>query len=314
MKKIFLLPLFVLLLTGCEEVNSSDVTPISSNTPISSSSVTALPPIQITDVYNEHEFTLEEFPDVKFKIGPRVLNAEGNLYVYPLYVNDVRVTEQTIDRLLFAYDVNKDGYRDLVFNEKVTHYDSYINGFDVHNNKKMVNNLGKRQYNVGLEIEGERLKAKAYMASTISSVTFDYAELAYNDEKDLYFEWDNMYQFKEFKLNKITLNDNGKTIVNPSINNNESIYNLIPNTDYVFEISAPREDNPKITDFNFDRMSGFDVSVGDEILGVNKFQYLSSENDIHKYLVNFTNHKTEFIYTFTLPCMSFSINVKLVAQ
>ena len=48
------------------------------------------------------ERQLEEFPDVTLQIGPRILNDEGTLYVFPLYVDDVRVTEGTIDRLLFA--------------------------------------------------------------------------------------------------------------------------------------------------------------------------------------------------------------------
>ena len=86
--------------------SSSGALSSSSNAPV------ALPAIQIKDVYNDSEFTLEELPDVTFRIGPKVLNDDGSLYVHPLYANDVRITEDTIDRLLFAYDINKDGYRD----------------------------------------------------------------------------------------------------------------------------------------------------------------------------------------------------------
>lgn len=293
-----------LLMSACSPSTTSG----SSNEPRS------LPTIQIEDVYNDHEFSLEEFPNVTFRIGPRILNEEGTLYVHPLYANDVRITEDTLDRLLFAHDVNKDGYRDLVFSENIKEGQkktTHINAFDAHNMKKMVNKLGFKQYRMDLEIEEGRLRARAYTASTISGATFDYAELAYTDEKGLYFVWDNMYQFKEFKLDKITLDDENKTLVNPVINENGTNYTLSANIDYIFEIATPRENNPKIADFDFYRQSGFDVKVGDDVLGVNKFEYLSSENDIHRFRVNFIGQVKEFVYTFIIPCMSFSINVSI---
>lgn len=296
--------IFSLLMSACSPSTTSG----SSNEPRS------LPTIQIEDVYNDHEFSLEEFPNVTFRIGPRILNEEGNLYVHPLYANDVRITEDTLDRLLFAYDVNKDGYRDLVFSENIKEGQkktTHINAFDAHNMKKMVNKLGFKQYRMDLEIEEGRLRARAYTASTNSGVTFDYAELAYTDEKGLYFVWDNMYQFKEFKLDKITLDDENKTLVNPVINENGTNYTLSANIDYIFEIATPRENNPKIADLDFYRQSGFDVKVGDDVLGVNKFEYLSSENDIHRFRVNFIGQVKEFVYTFIIPCMSFSINVSI---
>ena len=281
----------------------------------SSDELLNLPPIQIEDIYNDHKFALEEFPDAILKIGPKVLNEEETLYVHPLYVNGVRVTEGTIDRLLFAYDVNKDGYRDLVFSENIEENGkktAHINGFDIHNMKKMENKLGFKQYRMDLQIDGESLRARAYMASTTSGVTFDYAELAYTEEKGLYFVWDNIYQFTDFRLDRITLSDENKTIIKPVIDETGINYALRANTDYIFEIAAPREEDLVVVDLNFERKSGFDVRVGDDTLAVNKFQYLSSENDVHKYLVNFLDHTKEFVYTFTLPCMCFSINVTLV--
>ena len=272
-----------------------------------------LPAVQIQDVYNAHEFTLEEFPDVTLRIGPRILNDEGTLYVFPLYVDDVRVTEGTIDRLLFAYDVNKDGYRDLVFSENINPNGSKrarINGFDIHNMKRMENRLGAKQYNLDLVIDGEDLKARAYMASTISAVTFDYAEIWYTESNGLYFIWDNMYQFKRFELNKITLDDENKTLV--KADEFSGIYNLKVNTDYIFYIGAPREENPTITDFDFDRQSGLDVKVGDDTLPVNKFEYVASENDVHQFRINFTDRTREFAYTFLIPSMSFTIAINIV--
>ena len=317
MKHLVLVSLFTLLITSCGGTSSSlssNSSDLSSSSSSNSSEPINYPVVQINDVYNDHEFKLEEFPDVTFRIGPRVLNADGSLYVHPLYANDIRITEDTIDRLLFAYDVNKDGYRDLVFSENIQENGkktTHINGFDAHNMKKMENKLGFKQYRMGLEIEEGRLRAKAYMASTISSVTFDYAELAYTEEKGLYFVWDNMYQFKNFELDKITLDDESKTLVNPVINESGVNYTLTANVDYIFEIAAPREENPKIADFDFYRQSGFDVKVGDEVLGVNKFEHISSENDVHKFRVNFVGQLKEFVYTFTIPCMSFSINVSI---
>lgn len=318
MKQIFIFILSTLLLTSCATTSSSlESSSKDSSDPSSSSSNVPLnlPPAQIKDVYSHHKFKLEEFPDVNFSIGPKVLNEEGNLYVYPLYVNDIRVTENSIDRLLFAYDINKDGYRDLVFNETINTQTkrSVINGFDVHNMKKMENKLGLGQYYpLDLSIIEERVKVRSYMASTSSGSTFDYGEIAYSEEKGLYFVWDNMYQFKDFKLNKITLDDEGKTLVEPVINESGVNYTLHSNTDYIFEIAAPREENPTIQDFDFYRQSGFDVKVGDEVFGVNKFELVSSENDIHKFRINFLDRVKEFTYTFKLPCMSFSINISLV--
>lgn len=299
---------------GCSGESTPASSSSSSDLSTSSSAPVALAPIQIKDVYNDNEFTLEELPDVKFRIGPRVLNDEGSLYVYPLYANDVRITEDTIDRLLFAYDINKDGYRDLVFSENIKENGkktTHINGFDGRNMKKMENKLGFKQYRMALEIEGERVRARAYMASTISSVTFDTAELAYTDEKGLYFVWDNMYQFEDFKLNRITLDDESKTVITPTTNESGVNYALNADTNYIFEIGAPRKSNPTIKDFDFYRQSGFDVKVGDDVLGVNKFECLSSENDVHKFRVNFTNQVKQFTYDFMIPSMSFSINVTL---
>ena len=325
MKRILIISLFALLVTSCGGTSStmtgsSDNSLIIYSSSLSSSSTSSsstseaskLLPIQIQNIYSDNEFTLEEFPNTTFRIGPRVLNEAGNLYVYPLYVNDVRVTENTIDRLLFAYDVNKDGYRDLVFSEEInTNRTAIINGFDAHNMKRMENKLGLRQYRIDLKIEEEKLRARAYMASTSSGVTFDYADLAYSEEKGLYFVWDNMYQFKDFRLDRITLDDEDKTIVNPTINESGVNYSLSANVNYVFEIAAPREENPTIEEFDFYRQSGFDVKVGDQVLGVNKFEHISSENDVHKFRINFHDYMKEFVYTFTIPCKSFSINVTL---
>ena len=319
MKRIFIIILSTLLITSCASTSSSlESSSKESSSPTSSSSsdfLLNLPPAQIKDVYNDHEFSLEEFTGVTFRVGPKVLNEEGNLYVHPLYVNNVRVTENSIDRLLFAYDINKDGYRDLVFNETINTQTkrSMINGFDVHNMKKMENKLGLGQYYpLDLEITEGRVKVRSYMASANGGSTFDYGEIAYSEEKGLYFIWDNMYQFKDFKLNKITLDDESKTLVEPVINESGVNYTLKANTDYIFEIAAPREENPTIQDFDFYRQSGFDVKVGDEVLGVNRFEYVSSENDVHKFRVNFMDRVKEFVYTFKIPCMSFSINISLV--
>lgn len=272
-----------------------------------------LPPIQIEDVYSDHEFTLEEFPDTTFRIGPRILNDEGTLYVYPLYVNDVRVTKNTIDRLLFAYDVNKDGYRDLVFSERIGENGSKasrISAFDAFNMKRMEDKSWQNQYHMDLVIKDDCLKARAYMASTTSSVTFDYADIFYSEQRGLSFIWDNMYQFKRFELNKITLDDEDKTLV--KADEFSGIYNLKVNTDYIFYIGAPREENPTITDFDFDRQSGLDVKVGDDTLPVNKFEYVASENDVHQYRINFTDRTREFAYTFLIPSMSFTIAINIV--
>ena len=310
MKRFILFSLFALLLTSCAGANSANT---QSSAPSTSAPKTALAPIQIENVYNDCEFTLKEFPNVSLRIGPRILNDEGSLYVRPLYVNDVRVTENTIDRLLFAYDVNKDGYRDLVFSETIdNNRTAHINGFDIHNMKKMVNNLGLRQYRMDLKIEEGRLRARAYVASTSNSITFDYAEIAYSDEKGLYFIWDNMYQFKDFKLNRITLDDENKTLVSPTTNESGSSYQLNANTDYIFEIAAPREEKPTLELNDFFRQTGLDVRVGDEVLGVNKFEPLTSENDIHKARINFMNRVKEFIYTFVIPGMSFSVNISII--
>ena len=314
-KKLFILSGIFLLLASCNAraVEGSDIVE-NNQDPLPTEKV-ALPPIRIDNVYEDHEFSLEEFPNAVLRIGPEVLSDDGKYTFHPLYVNDVRVTEETIDRLLFAYDVNKDGYRDLVFSEKIHENEkntTHINGFDIHNMKKMENKLGFRQYRMGLEIADGRLRTYAYQASTISSMIFDYAELAYTDEKGLYFDWDNMYQFKDFKLDRVTLDDENKTIINQTVNDNGVHYSLKANVDYIFEIAAPREDNPTIKEFDFERNTGFDVDVNDEIFPVRKFDYISNENNVHKYRVNLFDSVKEFEYQFHIPCMSFSINISIV--
>ena len=315
MKKLFLLMGIFLILPSCNASDVEGYNAIENNSDLLPTEKASLPPVQINDIYNDHEFSLEEFPDVTLRIGPAVLNDEGTLTVHPLYVNDIRVTEQTIDRLLFAYDINNDGYRDLIFSENVHETQgntTHINGFDIHNMKKMENKLGFRQYKMGLEIEDGRLRTYAYQASTISSVTFDYAELVYTDEKGLYFVWDNMYQFKDFKFDSVTLDDENKTVINPVVDENGIHYSLKADVDYIFGIGAPREDNPTIKEFEFKRHSGFDVDVNDDIFPVRKFEFVSSENDIYKYRVNLIDRVKEFEYKFHIPCMSFTINISIV--
>ena len=243
-KKLFILSGIFLLLASCNATAAEGSDIVENNQDPLPTEKVALPPIRIDNVYDDHEFSLEDFPDAKLRIGPEVLSDDGKHTFHPLYVNDVRVTEETIDRLLFAYDVNKDGYRDLVFSEEIHENGkntTHINGFDIHNMKKMENKLGFRQYRMGLEIADGRLRTYAYQASTISSMIFDYAELAYTDEKGLYFDWDNMYQFKDFKLDRVTLDDENKTVINPTVNDNGVHYSLKASVDYIFEIAAPRE-------------------------------------------------------------------------
>ena len=118
-KKLFiLLPLlFGLTIVSCNNNVESESNEEEQSSSIEESSTTSqvkeYPAKEFTS-YSEKTFKLEEFPNVKFSLGPRELNEEGNKYVLPLYVNDVKVTND-YPRSLWAYDVNKDGYRELVF-------------------------------------------------------------------------------------------------------------------------------------------------------------------------------------------------------
>lgn len=307
-KTCFLLPLvFSLSIVACSNPVSSNneqssLEPATSQT--STNPKKNLPPKEI-DVYQEGQFKLEDFPFVKFSIGPKELNADGNKYVYPLYVNDVKVTDDR-PRYMWAYDVNKDGYRELVFRYEESPR-SFIRSFDVYNMKEMPYK-GKRQSICEFYKEegSDKLRIRSYAASTINKIVFDYADMAYSEEKGFHFIWDNMYQFTDFKLNQIL--DNGMPI--EMINN---AYKLQTEKDYIFEIAAPRVENPTLELTDFERQTGFNVYVDDQLYGVNKFYYQDNQNDIYRFLVNFTskNPVKEFTYLFQIPAKYFEINIRL---
>ena len=300
MKVFLLLPLILgLSIVACNKEPES-----SSKEEQSSSQIKILPAKEITNTLNESTFRLQEFPNTKFSLGPRVLNEEGTKYVLPLYVNNVKITEDH-PRSLWAYDVNKDGYRELVFRyEDNNKY--LIRSFDVKNMKEM-EYKGPRQFIselVGTDDGG--LRVQAYSASTISKIVFDIADLAYSEEQGLYFIWDNIYQFTDFRLDEVTENGNVVEMIN-------NVYEVKAETDYVFAVAAPREENPKLEITDFDK-TGFNVYVDDKVFGVNKFNPIRSENDVHYYQVNFAekNPVKEFTYSFMLPSRHFEVNFKIV--
>lgn len=305
-KKVFLLlPLVIgLSVVACDvEPENSSKEESSSAESSASSEVKNLPAKQFNTL-SEGNFKLEEFPNIKFSFGPKELNAEGNKYVYPLNVNGVKITEDR-PRSLWAYDVNKDGYRELVFRyEKGSKYT--IRSFDVKNMKEM-EYKGPRQFISELVATDDGdLRVQAYAASTISKVVFDTAQMAYSEEQGFYFIWDNIYQFTDFRLDEIT--ENGNTV--DMINN---VYEVKAETDYLFAVAAPREEGAtlEITDFG---KTGFNIYVNDEVYGVNKFNLLRSENNVHYYQVNFNknNPVKEFTYSFMLPSRHFEVNFKIV--
>ena len=306
MKKglIFLFPSVLLLsscLCGWGGVLPGPFEDSSSKEP-SSSAPKALAPkeLKYSVTENEKTFSLEEFPDISISIVS-----------YTLYVGDTRVTERGIsDGSVFAYDVNNDGFRDLIFNEEYEENGKDVirtNGFDVHNMKKMVNTTYK--YRLGLSIEGEKVKAQSYTASTGHKIIHDYADIAYSEGKGLYFIWDNIYQFKEFKFGGITKDDENKTPVNPE----NGKYTLKEQADYLFKISAPREDNPTIQELDFEHGPGFTVRFTDESLPSYKtYDYLGEENGIHTFRLSFFSVPDYVTYVFKIPSASFSVILKTV--
>ena len=294
-KKVFLLLPLVL---GLSVVACNNEPENSSEEPVK------ILPAKEFNAISTKNFRLDEFPNVKFSFGPQELNAEGNKYVYPLCVDGVKITEDR-PRSLWAYDVNKDGYRELVFRyENGSKY--AIRSFDVKNMKEM-EYKGPRQFISELVATDDGdLRVQAYAASTTSKMVFDSAQMAYSKEQGFYFIWDNIYQFTDFRLDKITENDNIVDMIN-------NVYEVKAETDYMFAIAAPREQGAtlELTDFG---KTGFNVYVNDELYGVNKFNLIRSENDVHYYQVNFTekNPVKEFTYSFMLPSRHFEVSFKIV--
>ena len=315
MKKIFtFLPLTFLLsscLCGWDGPLPGPFEDSSSKEP-SSSAPKALAPkeLKFSPTDNVKFFSLEELPDVRISIGRRTDLEGGDVSSKALYVGDTRVDEKIIIGSVFAYDVNNDGFRDLVFNEEFEENGRTIvqvNGFDVRNMKKMVNTTYK--YILDLNIEGEKVKAQSYTASTGHKIIHDYADIAYSEEKGLYFIWDNIYQFKEFKFGGITKDDENKTPVNPE----NGKYILKEQADYLFKISAPREDNPTIQELDFEHGPGFTVRFTDESLPSYKtYDYLGEENGIHTFRLGFFSVPDYATYVFKIPSASFSVTLKTV--
>lgn len=230
MKKLILVTLPVLMvLTGC----TVDPTQPGSHTPnqstIPDERTECIYPIDPTraDIIaydkstNQGEFSLEEFKDVAFKFESS--NGSGG----KIYVNNIVIEEDMATSLyIFASDINRDGYRELIYDRNEREGESrgnYFVVYDVKNMKVLFDEVNTRvgsyafyRFNYGM-VE-DKLTFYPYIGNYSENSIVDYGYLRYTEEKGAYFEWQNIFAITSIELVRFYINEEGYPSIEP-VNN-----------------------------------------------------------------------------------------------
>ena len=238
-------------LCSCNPAIPSSSTPEAS---ISSSSVEAgLPDVVLVDKGSTSEqldkdgnlpFALEEFPETLFRV------VFPNGYQRSLYIDETLICDDLFGvPVIIASDVNKDGYRELVFDRNGVGNDpgNRFVVYDVKNGRTLmdeetdaaVGNYSFYRFNYSL-ING-KLTFYPYQGNYSENSIVDYATLGYSKEKGVYFQWQNIFTIQSIALTKISLNEGDHALVEPSKENGKDVYQFEVGPVYLMEYKVTRE-------------------------------------------------------------------------
>ena len=166
-------------------------------------------------------FTLDEFKDVTFTL--KTSNGSNGA----LFVNNTEIESSLFTSMyIFASDINRDGYRELIYDRNEREGESrgnYFVVYDVKNMKVLFDEVNTRvgsyafyRFNYGM-VE-EKLTFYPYIGNYSENSIVDYGYLRYTEEKGAYFEWQNIFAITSIELVRFYINKEGYPSIEP-VNN-----------------------------------------------------------------------------------------------
>ena len=155
----------------------------------------------------------------------------------------------------FASDINKDGYREIVFFEKDEQRNKNFHVYDLKNGrtilkqKEMTLEKFNRYYGYryNLDIRDNHVVFLPYIGNFGESTIVDYGHLRWSEDKGAYFEWENIYKVKQIVFDGIYVKGSDTPVLTDGYAANlwdETIwyYNLELNTRYYLKYTVIRDD------------------------------------------------------------------------
>lgn len=155
----------------------------------------------------------------------------------------------------FATDINKDGYREIVFFEKDEQRNKNFHVYDLKNGrtilkqKEMTLEKFNRYYGYryNLDIRDNHVVFLPYIGNFSESTIIDYGHLRWSEDKGAYFEWENIYKVKQIVFDGIYVKGSDTPVLTDGYAANlwdETIwyYNLELNTRYYLKYTVIRGD------------------------------------------------------------------------
>ena len=244
---------------------------------------------QVTDKYDKvdklvydveqpetYEFVLEEFEGT-FKV-------ENDF----LYLNNESILRTFGATKVYASDINKDGYREFVFECYASNQRKFII-YDFHNNNYLLDQFVhtlNSYYDYYIYMRDNRLTVGMYEPGTTDEEhMLDYGYFAYTFEKRIGFAWKNIYELSFFRVSNVFESD-GITEVEAK----NSIYYVNSNTTYIVELELTKYYIP--TNDNYPGpehpVTWEPIRISDKVPGdtVN-WNLISQENGIYRYEISF---------------------------
>ena len=212
----------------------------------------SLKPMKIYDWYHDSKiptasttFTLEEFENPTFKVSNALaITHEGS----DLKIEDVNA--------IYAYDINKDGYRDLCISTstKTSPYADYCLIYDVKNNKQLfyivdttVNKYN--DYHFSLEKDKLLLTKDSCDKSAVVEKTYSRGLMDYSKEKGVYTMWENMYDFNTCDIS-LSFGDIDNNKVDMKVDGNVNVVDIDMNAMYCFTVDYYSKDFTNINNLD----------------------------------------------------------------
>ena len=190
-------------------------------------------------------FTLEEFENPTFKVSTTLaITHEGT----DLKIEDVNA--------IYAYDVNKDGYRDLCIttSTKTSPYADYSLIYDVKNNKQLFYIVDTtvniyNDYHFSLNNDKIVLTKDRCDKSAVVTQTYSRGYMDYSEEKGVFTRWENMYTFDTCDIS-LSYGDVDFNEVNVKQEGNFNVVDIDLNAMYCFTVDYYSRDFTNINNLD----------------------------------------------------------------
>ena len=276
----------------------------------------------------EDTFTLPEFKNSTFKVSKMKDSVYDEIYVDDTLICDYL---NAGSRNIFATDVNRDGYREILFERKSRDTDKRKNQkfvvYDVKNKKLLldeadIGNIDKRypEYTFSYELLNGRVTFTPYLGNYSENSVVDHGYLTYSSDKGCYFEWENYRGVKDISLTKFTKieEDKSETELQPSKINGKDVYEFSLASQYYMEVKLNYLDSTKECPWNGTFLSFYREDMNklywqvfeDVRDGVNGCDH---KHGVFKYKIQMYESYDLREWEFFFMYFGFSVNTKVVA-